>query len=42
LPVDLPHPSLGDFVGDFWWECWLGYNWGVIGFVIFNLAWQQE
>jgi hypothetical protein len=25
----------------FWWECWLGDDWGVIGFVLFDLAQQK-
>ncbi len=41
LLVDPMRPSLGDFVGNFWWDCWLGDGWGVVRFVIFNLARQQ-
>jgi hypothetical protein len=41
LPVDLPRPSLGDVVSNFLWECWLEEDWGVVGFVLFDLAWRQ-
>ncbi len=39
--VDPPRPSLGDFVCNFLWDCWLGDNWGVVGFVLFDLARRQ-
>ena len=41
LPVDCLHLLVSDFVGNFWWECLLGDGWGVVTFVLFNLAQQQ-